>query len=382
MPGSITYDLRPSQDSNDFYRELSAFTNDAWVIAFFHLSPHVADYYRFIEENNIEPLRSKDEYLLELVITGVLVKNYYSKARRTGSFSTGLLARLYELRKQHQKIKPLVDRFRGILSYALLEKKSGTVMNWSLKGFDRLLHWLSATGEFNEEVIRLTQWKAHYKTKTRTEFRSIIKSCIYVADCMEAKGEEILGKYVCKVPQFLQTKVHDYRYKEDYFFVSRSRNEYFMNMFGAEILNRQLREEFKQMPHKAVLLPSCMRTEPEKGCGARHDGKELVCMQCSRTCNVGIVATQMRKHKVKTYLIPHSSGFSKFLSKWENNKETGLVGVTCILNLLTGGYEMKRLNISSQCIFLDYCACKKHWDKKGFPTSLNINELVNIVASN
>jgi uncharacterized protein len=56
------------------------------------------------------------------------------------------------------------------------------------------------------------------------------------------------------------------------------------------------------------------------------------------------------------------------------------VGVTCILNLLTGGYEMKRLNIASQCVFLDYCGCKKHWDNDERPTTLNLQELIDVIA--
>jgi uncharacterized protein len=88
----------------------------------------------------------------------------------------------------------------------------------------------------------------------------------------------------------------------------------------------------------------------------------------------------MKKHKVKCYLIPHSSDFSRFLKKWENNTDTALVGVTCILNLLTGGYEMKRLNIASQCVFLDYCGCKKHWDNDERPTTLNLQELIDVIA--
>ena len=49
------------------------------------------------------------------------------------------------------------------------------------------------------------------------------------------------------------------------------------------------------------------------------------------------------------------------------------------LILLAGGYEIKRLNISVQCIFLDYCAYKKHSDKNGAATTLNIEQLVSRV---
>jgi hypothetical protein len=380
MPMPVTYNLSPAQHTGNFYKDLHRFTNDVWVMANIQFGTYVTDYYRYIIKNELEPPRTKDEYLLEIVITGVLVRNYYAKAQKTNLLSTKLLSELYKLRKQNQRLKSVIDKLRGILSYVLLNKKQQDSGNFSPKGFTRLLKWLSATGEFNEEVIRLTQWDSFYKLKTKAYFRSLVNSAVVFAGYFESKGEEQLGSYVCNVNHFLQNKLATYRYKEDYFFVSRCRNEYFMNMFGADIMNRCLKEGFRNMPNKAVLLPTCMQTPPETGCMARHDGKELVCRRCSRDCNIGKIATVMKKHKVKSYLIPHSSGFSKFLQKWENNTDTGLVGVTCILNLLAGGYEMRRLNISSQCIFLDYCACKKHWDKKGPATSLNLQQLIEIVS--
>jgi hypothetical protein len=380
MHQPVTYQLSPPGEANCFYKDLYNFTNELWVIANFHLAEYVDEYCDYIVANNIEQPRSKDEYLLELVITGVLVKNYYAKAQQTHTASALLLDKLYAFRKNHQRLKPAIDKLRGVLGYVLLNKKGKEMYNFSLNGFANLLQWLSATGEFNEEVLRLKQWAWFYKIKTAKEVRSILNTAVVFTNSFEAKGEERLGKYVCNVNRFLKNKVSTYRFREDYFFVSRCRNEYFMNMFGAEILNRHMRNHFLQMRYKAVLLPTCMRTPPAKGCGAIHDGKELVCMQCSRDCNVGRVATAMKKRKVKSYLIPHSSGFSIFLRKWENSTDTALIGVTCILNLLAGGYEMKRLNIAAQCIFLDYCACKKHWDKNGAATTLNVEQLMSIVG--
>ena len=87
----------------------------------------------------------------------------------------------------------------------------------------------------------------------------------------------------------------------------------------------------------------------------------------------------MSKQGITAYLIPHSSDFSRFLVKWKDNRDTSLIGVACVLNLIAGGYEMKRLNIPSQCVFLDYCGCKKHWDKDGIATSLNVNQVKRII---
>lgn len=81
----------------------------------------------------------------------------------------------------------------------------------------------------------------------------------------------------------------------------------------------------------------------------------------------------------EVYLISHSSSFSEILKKWENKPEYGLVGVACVLNLITGGYEMKNLGIASQCVFLDGCGCKKHWHKEGLPTDINRTRLKNLI---
>ena len=161
-PG-VTYNLLSEPGPNYFYRHLSLFTNDVWAVACFHLGSHIHEYRSFVEHNYVEPTRSKDEYLLELVITGILVKNYYAKSNQTSPLFTKLLSRLYSLRKHHQKAKPIIDKVRGILGYVLLEKKKNTTFNWTARGFCRMLKWLSATGEFNEEVIRLNNWVAFYE---------------------------------------------------------------------------------------------------------------------------------------------------------------------------------------------------------------------------
>jgi len=243
-----------------------------------------------------------------------------------------------------------------------------------------LLEWLTATGEFTEEVTRLQQWIAFYITKTEAEISDTLRTVISFSAIFEKLGKEKVGKYTTNVSYFISNTLNEYTHREDYFLAGRKENEYFLNMFGAEIMNRQLRESFYNTSEKAVLLPTCMRTEPEGKCKAKSDGKELVCARCHKDCNIGMISTSLRDKGVTTYLIPHSSEFSRFLTKWKNNKETGLIGVACVLNLLRGGYEMKRLNIASQCVFLNYCGCKKHWDKDGVSTNVSINRLLQVIT--
>jgi len=83
---------------------------------------------------------------------------------------------------------------------------------------------------------------------------------------------------------------------------------------------------------------------------------------------------------VKVYLVPHSSGFSRWLDRWQRDKGIGVTAVACMLNILEGGYEMRARGIPSQCLPLDYPGCRKHWDRKGISTALNEERLAQLVT--
>ena len=381
MTKCLTYSLNNFQENKDiFYTELSRFTDSVLSKTDTEIIDFVNDFCTFIEKGKIETLRSKNEYIVEFLMIGIYWMNYSGNASATGNFSVNLLKTLYQQRKKYPKYKAKIDKTRGYLAYLLLEKhKQSISLSFNYHGLNSLLNWLSASGEFNEEVLRLKNWLSFIKTKDKNYSSELFNTAILFAEKFTEEANYSLGSYVENLASFHQKSLKDYKFREDYFFVNRRQNEYFLNMLAAEILNRELKKNFIKTSKKVVLLPTCMRNEPTSGCKAKSDGKELVCTSCSGDCNIGNISSEMRKNGITSYLIPHSSDFSKFLVKWKDCTDTSLIGVACVLNLITGGYEMKRLNISSQCVFLDYCGCKKHWDKEGFPTSMNLNQLKNII---
>jgi hypothetical protein len=123
-----------------------------------------------------------------------------------------------------------------------------------------------------------------------------------------------------------------------------------------------------------------MRLKEDAECRALRKGKDISCTHCSAQCEVNKLTKLGIIDGFDVAIIPHSSDFSEWLERWKGNKEVGVVGVACVLNLLTGGYETKALGIPAQCVFLDYCGCQKHWDKTGIPTQLNKTQLSTILS--
>jgi hypothetical protein len=371
-----TYSLLDNTNSDNFYKLLSSSTDIILIDSINKLGFIIDSYYSFLLKNNIEKPRAKEEYALEYIAIGIFWRNYAAKAKKMPIFSETLLSFLYTNRKRYPALKSSLDLIRGFLAYQLLEwhvKKDNTDFN--LANFKRLLKWLKSTGEFNEELKRFSNWELYFKTVNEGHLALILKLTVTYADEFTTKSRSMLGEYTKNVNRFRNKARKSYKFREDYFLARRMENEYYLNMIGAEVMNRQLRESFIRTRNKAILLPTCMRYNSDAACKAKWDGKGNVCSQCDKNCNIGKIAEKFRGDAANVYLIPHSSNFSMFLKNWANQEETGLVGVACVLNLLTGGYEMKRLNIASQCVFLDYCSCKKHWNKNGCNTNLSISQL-------
>ena len=56
-------------------------------------------------------------------------------------------------------------------------------------------------------------------------------------------------------------------------------------------------------------------------------------------------------------------------------EELSIIGITCVLNLISGGWKSSNLSIPPQCVLLDNVACKNHWLKEDIYAKINNEEL-------
>jgi len=378
---TITYNLKPENNNSSFYNELSGFTDTILNNLSTFTVKKVNRFIHFVKKKKKkEAIGSFNDYYLEYLTMGVLLNKYDNRALATSKVLSGIIKWLYNNRSKNQNLKPHIDKARGILATLFLtrQKRGREISN--LKNFQRFINWLEASGEFPEEVIRLKAWQIFFTSLSRLDVADYIKSSKEIAMDFEKQAKARLGSYTKRVASFRKEELPEHRFKENYFFCGRYEVEYHLNMVGAEILNRSLQREFSHTTSKVLLLPTCMSKPANGQCKANYSGLKISCTGCTHNCNINRRRIEYAKKDIEVALIPHSSGFSKFLEYWKNQHETGLIGVACVLNLLKGGYEMKKLNIPSQCVFLDYCGCKKHWHKDGIPTDFNINRLNTLIG--
>jgi hypothetical protein len=371
---TITYRLNITEKS--FYEELSEFTSCFLEARSKRTFKDVLDFVKFQSKAS----KSTDEHYLEYLTLGVLLNKYSSNALSSGRISMALLNSLYKGRSRYKGIKPTLEKLRGFLSTLFLNNTFNKTVIDSATTLKHFVKWLDATGEFSEESVRIKNWQAFLSQIPTEKQREILRNAMAEAFNFETGAKVKLGIYTENVKLFRQKHLSEHKFRENYIFCGRHEVEYHLNMFGAEILNRALQPGFQHTTKKVILLPTCMSNPADGKCKAQVKGSTMVCTACSPECNINIKRWEYSTGDTEVVLIPHSSEFTQFLKYWKNQDTVGLIGVACVLNLLKGGYEMQKLNIPSQCVFLDYCGCKNHWHKIGIPTDISEEQLQRVVG--
>ncbi len=103
---TITYSLKNElKNSEAYYKDVRVFADNVLLHASGSVMPIVSEYMDYLRLYNLEEIREKEEYLLELLSFGILWQSYADKALsvRYAPFIT--LAKMAEWRKKHQRNK-------------------------------------------------------------------------------------------------------------------------------------------------------------------------------------------------------------------------------------------------------------------------------------
>lgn len=379
------YDLRAGKSASDgFYAEVAGFSVEILAGIERRAASLLDGYSRHVQELIKEKPRSRGDYSIELLMLGMALRRYEGAAQQTPGWVVDLARQLYEARSKSADLKPQVDRLRAEIAKFFLAPAIGRRPKTGGNAVERvagLVEWLSATGEFEQESKRLDNWRDYLATLTPSKATYWLQVAREMFDSFERKAAKRLGCYTRGVQPFLEKEYAQRGSREDTLFCGRSVTEYHLNMVAAEVMNRGLREDFDRTTRRILLVPACMRGAKVNSCRAHVDGVDMTCSGCDPDCAVNRITRRMKAEDVQVYIVPHSSGFSRWLDRWQREPEVGVMAVACMLNIVPGGFEMRARGIASQCVPLDYPGCKKHWDGVGIPTAVNEDRLVQILVA-
>lgn len=379
--GPLIYDLRIQPSGSQGYTaDVAVFSERVIREIELRAGDALDGYCAFVRNILGEASRSRGEYALEMLTLGMVVELYVDAAATTPGWAVALAAGLLWLRHRSQTLKPVADLARASILRARRPLPTGNPLPVKFDSLPRLLRWLRATGEFDQEAVRLAHWQAYLATLPPPEANHTLQQSLSIFRWFAGEAAPTLGPYTEGVAAFLAGPYSRRGVREDQLFCAKRPVEYHLGMVAADVMNRGLRPHFDQTARKALLVPTCMRGAHAATCRARSRGLDIVCTGCDPDCAVHRITRRMRAYGVPVYLVPHATGFSRWLKRWQSEPDVGVVAVACILNILPGGYEMRARSIPSQCVPLDHPGCDKHWCTPRIPTSVDESRLVQIVT--
>lgn len=301
-----------------------------------------------------------DEECLEALCIGVYWYLYGTTALDLNSNIHQALANLAEYRVAYPEDKPFIDELRGkLLTKFLFKPYKKNEEKLTKENLELLIKFLEATGDYIDQIPHLRN------------FSHKLDDCITLTKWFCKNSKNYLGEYTSNLEKYLENNHTNHMMEEDVIFYHGHELEYHLNMLGAEIMNRMYIHDYQKRPRKAIILPGCMNSN-SKRCKAKENRLGHVCTFCNPKCNVFKISKEFKDHEV--YIISHESTAFKGARK-EDQEELGIIGITCVLNLISGGWKSKNLSIPPQCVLLEHVACKSHWLNEDIYGEIDMDEL-------
>ncbi|MBM4422200.1 MAG: DUF116 domain-containing protein [Chloroflexi bacterium] len=373
MTRIITYSLRlDGRNSDEYYRAIAAFADGWFACAVRDAEPTVAGF-RNHRLARGDADRSDAEYTLELLTLGVLLREHGGDAVRMRGWLARLATALIRLQDRWPRWEDSIKRVRGWVGRWMARR---TAQALDGDDVDRMIAWLRANDRTGQ-AARLSQWQSYFSEIGESRARAIVAECVALAADFAEASQQTLGRYTEGVPQFLTESAPRFVGRYDAEFVSRTRLEYHLGMLGTEILSRAYRQRFLSTQHKIVIVPPCMRAQPEEKCKAIETPLGAKCQACTPTCRVHQITKLGEKRGFEVFMIPDEL---RVFGKGVGAGSLGVVGVACALTNWSGGWEADSMGVPAQGVLLDYVGCKYHWDDDGIPTDANLRKLEEVVG--
>ncbi|MCQ2968719.1 MAG: DUF116 domain-containing protein [Clostridium sp.] len=359
----VTYNLKGKEkNSKKYYENAIKISKEIVENIVITGEDFLEDYMKYIVDNKVENLRSREEYCIEILLIGVLMLEYMDNGRAFMNKSVNLYVSLNGFRNSNERFKALVDKLRGILITKTLTKKKKGINNYTLYDFYLIIRWMEAVGDFEEELNRIKGWYLFLQSEDSEFVEEFLMYSEEISKWMCNLCENKFSDYLINVDNYL----NNYKGKEDIIFCGRSKNQYYLNIIGAEIMNSVYKQSFISCNEKKVYLPACMKKN-KGSCKSIKTNEGFKCMKCNKGCSVRTITLIGESKGFDSRIIPHQT--SIFDIKVKN--KIGVVGIACILNLLSGGWKAIRMGFTPQCVVLEYCGCAHHWCEKDIPTEIN-----------
>ncbi|MBN1119221.1 MAG: DUF116 domain-containing protein [Bacteroidales bacterium] len=370
MQNTVPYHIDKNIESL-FYHQLELFSNLTAEKGKVELQEIIS---LSLKSNGIQNENAEKSALLELLLLGVLWNCHIVNAMCSNSKAIKELKYLStenipeKLKEVYYSLKYDTLVHHNLMIDNSQFKPSVTILN-------KLAEWLDATEEYKYELPVIHKWISIFEKLSDERVSADMYKIIRFASHFTDSANKTFG-YIINGEFFTRHKKRIEVTREDYFQVTKSAPEYFLNFVSAVWMNEMHDKSFNSNKKTILMAPGCMRANNGAYCNAKPEGSYLKCTRCNTACNVAKLAAITESEDTKVMIAIHQSSFT---SNTDQLKHKAVVGIACAGCLTSGGLMLLNNNIRAKCLILNAPGCNQHWTDIGFSTTISEKQLNQIV---
>ncbi len=369
------YNLTLNESNSDKYFDIIADVSERAILdAEKNFAGIVNEFEIFLAKENIDLKRSRNEYLIDLLMIGTLWNVYISNAMASKFIITKFTQALSNIKTDNVEKNNEIEKLKNQIINEFLIEHSDDPPTADLNNYTLLLDWLISVSFFNEEVLQMLVWEKFFNQLDERHISETLNNIINYTFDFSDNAFNQLHIYTNQVIDFLEGSYIDSDKTEDIIMRERSEEEYHLNMIANYLLNKAQKDNFKAKPKKIVILPTCIQDENVH----ESQGTNSSSIPDNISDKIKNLINELNDPNIELAFIPHKD-FSKFFAKYTNSEDTAFIVAACALNLMSISFELKRLNINFQILPLDTSGCKKYWNNEGIPSNINTNQLIKLL---
>lgn len=306
---------------------------------------YIDDFIEYIKDNKIERLRSKEEYSLEFLYIGILLLEYLDNARAFKNIPSFPLKFLFnrnsENRDDKGKISSMLEQFANKIVHSNKDHSD----EYTFNDFKKLIKWLDATSQFEEELLRFKNWKSFLKSENEQYANHIIERAIEMALYLNEIGNKNFKKYV----EIFQTG-NTYKNIDGKLVCLKSNIQYYFSIIFEQVISQIYQKRCTDCKDKIILIPSYLRRLKNQCCSIKTNNG-YKCKKCAKECNVNRLNKLVDGKEYRVYSIDSEKDLVEQVEV--DISQTNAICIINSINMINLGYRSIRLGYIPKLVNLD-----------------------------
>ncbi len=186
------------------------------------------------------------------------------------------------------------------------------------------------------------------------------------------QGRAELEPYIAGIDDFVARQNESSKPKSD--LRLRLPDAYIRNMLAVGVLSHIMRTAFLETNRRLIVLPACLKSYGDQECCKIEVEGAHTCAQCNPDCIIFDTVEHFVDDSTKLVLEPDDLGDYLGMAR-KKHGTVGVVGVACVLTMLSGFEQTLKHKLPTQGVFLNYSSCLHHWADPPFNTCYSLRRM-------